>query len=84
MQNNENNRRSKFFKAARRTKTPSDIHKQSQNHSNKCLCDKCDILNCQFRGQYENLHKQKFHYREVMCGYDVNKCVEKGLKEELP
>ena len=52
--NDNNSRRSKFFYASRRTKTPSNIHKQSQKYSSKCLCDKCDVSNCQFRGQYEN------------------------------
>ena len=82
--NDNNSRRSKFFYASRRTKTPSNIHKQSQKYSSKCLCDKCDVSNCQFRGQYENLHEQKFHYRDVMCGYDVDRYIENGLKEELP
>ena len=83
MRKNYNNR-SKFFYASRRTKTPSDIHLETQKQSSKCLCDKCDVSNCQFRGEYEKLHKQKFHYREVMCGYDVDKYIGERLKEELP
>lgn len=84
MQNYDTNCRSKFFKATRRTKTPYDIHKQSQKHSSKCLCDKCDVSNCKFRGEYENLHKQKFDSPEVMCGYDAEKYIERSLEEELP
>ena len=86
MKNSENNR-SKFFYAARRRTLPHSSYEKNKSTSkkvDKCLCDKCNITNCQFRGGYEKLHKQKFHYREVMCGYDVDKYIEDNLKKELP
>ena len=85
MPKSENNNRSKYFYASRRRTLPhSSYNKSTSNKSDKCLCDMCNIMGCQFRGQYENLHKQKFHWRDVMCGYDVDMYIKGSLKDELP